>query len=263
MTGFADFHTHTTYSDGRNTPEEMVLRAIELGCPAVGLSGHSPMPFEDASRVEPFKREVARLKEAYRGVIDIYLGIEYDAYYTPISRDGFDYVIASVHYMRHGEEWIPTDWSLDRIRSDIKRFFGGDFLGFARRYYELCGGLADDGVVTVGHFDVISKNNTDGCLFDEDDPRYLALAFEAADRLIEKNAVFEVNTGAMFRYGKKTPYPSRAIMRHLRERGARVILAGDAHRAEGLCAEFETALEYIREAGFTAIETLPPAWRGK
>ena len=94
---FADFHTHTTYSDGRHTPEETVQTAIEMGCYAIGLSGHSPMPFEDTSRVEPFKAEVRRLREAYHGKIDIYLGIEYDWYYSPISKDDFDYLIASIH----------------------------------------------------------------------------------------------------------------------------------------------------------------------
>ena len=37
----ANFHTHTTYCDGKNTPEEMVQAAIALGMTAIGFSGHS------------------------------------------------------------------------------------------------------------------------------------------------------------------------------------------------------------------------------
>ena len=37
---FEDFHTHTTFCDGKNTPEEMVLAAIEKGMPRIGFSGH-------------------------------------------------------------------------------------------------------------------------------------------------------------------------------------------------------------------------------
>lgn len=259
---FADFHTHTTYSDGRHTPEEMVQTAIEMGCYAIGLSGHSPMPFEDTSRVEPFKAEVRRLREAYHGKIDIYLGIEYDWYYSPISKDDFDYLIASIHYMDNGGVWVPTDWDLPRLQSDLEHFYGGDFLAFARHYYELIGGVADEGPVTVGHFDVISKNNRDECLFAEDDPKYLALAFEAVDRLCEHDAVFEVNTGAMFRYGATRPYPSIPILRLIRERGAWLILAGDAHERDALCYRFAETMDYIKEAGFTSVETLPPMWHG-
>ena len=36
------FHTHTTFCDGKNTPEEMVVAAIEKGFVALGFSTHSP-----------------------------------------------------------------------------------------------------------------------------------------------------------------------------------------------------------------------------
>ena len=36
----SNYHTHTCFCDGKNTPEEMVLEAIRLGCPEIGFSGH-------------------------------------------------------------------------------------------------------------------------------------------------------------------------------------------------------------------------------
>ena len=39
-----NLHTHTTYCDGKNTAEEMVQKAIELGFKSLGFSGHAPMP---------------------------------------------------------------------------------------------------------------------------------------------------------------------------------------------------------------------------
>ena len=38
---FSNYHTHTAYCDGADTPEELVLEAIRLGCPEIGFSGHS------------------------------------------------------------------------------------------------------------------------------------------------------------------------------------------------------------------------------
>ena len=38
-----DLHVHTTFSDGENTPEEMVLSAISLGLDTIGFSDHAYM----------------------------------------------------------------------------------------------------------------------------------------------------------------------------------------------------------------------------
>ena len=44
----ADFHTHTTYCDGKNTPAEMVKAAYDMGFTDFGISGHG-----DYSPAEP------------------------------------------------------------------------------------------------------------------------------------------------------------------------------------------------------------------
>ena len=36
-----NLHTHTLFCDGRDTPEDMVLSAIEKGFSVLGFSGHS------------------------------------------------------------------------------------------------------------------------------------------------------------------------------------------------------------------------------
>ena len=38
-----DFHMHTTFCDGVNTPEEMVQAAIRLGMKRIGFSAHAPV----------------------------------------------------------------------------------------------------------------------------------------------------------------------------------------------------------------------------
>ena len=36
-----DLHTHTKYSDGATSPEEMVLAAIDMGLEEIGISDQS------------------------------------------------------------------------------------------------------------------------------------------------------------------------------------------------------------------------------
>ena len=64
----ADFHTHTTYCDGKNTPEEMVRAAIAKGMTKIGFSGHSHTAFDESycmstEGTEAYRQEIAALKE--------------------------------------------------------------------------------------------------------------------------------------------------------------------------------------------------------
>ena len=44
----SSYHTHTTFCDGKDSPEELVLEAIRLGCPEIGFSGHAHTAFDES-----------------------------------------------------------------------------------------------------------------------------------------------------------------------------------------------------------------------
>ena len=104
-----NMHTHTTFCDGKNTPDEMVRAAIEKGFTSIGFSSHANTVFHDSCEmhggVEDYKKEITRLKYVYCGVIEIYLGVELDPYAVGVmDMSGYDYRIASVHYStKNGE----------------------------------------------------------------------------------------------------------------------------------------------------------------
>ena len=64
MTVKANFHTHTIFCDGADTPEEMVIKAIELGFTQLGFSGH--MDADIHMDLPAYKREIARLQKKYQ-----------------------------------------------------------------------------------------------------------------------------------------------------------------------------------------------------
>ena len=81
----ADLHLHTVYCDGRNTPEEMVVSAIDKGFACIGFSGHSFVSFDpgcgmDDRAVAAYRKEILTLKETYKDRIRIFCGIELDSY---------------------------------------------------------------------------------------------------------------------------------------------------------------------------------------
>lgn len=238
-----DLHTHTVFCDGKNTPEEMVTAAIEKGLVRIGFSGHSPTFFDESycmskEGVKNYCAEISALKEKYKGQIEILCGIEQD-YYAAAATAPFDYVIGSVHYVKVGEEYLPVDESEQVLLRNVQKYFGGNIYAFAESYFATVGDvLRKTNADIIGHFDLISKFNEGGRLFDESHPRYVAAYKDAIDRLIPYGKPFEVNTGAISRGYRTHPYPSAAMLRYIAEKGGSVILSGDSHSAETLCYAF-------------------------
>lgn len=238
-----DLHVHTTFSDGRNTPEEMVLAAIAKGMTAIGFSDHSHTAFDTAycipkEKIPAYRQTIAALKEKYAGQIEILCGIEQD-FYSEEPADGYDYVIGSVHYVKVGEDYIPVDESPEILLDAVNLHFGGDFYALAEAYFGTVAQVAEKlRPQIIGHFDLITKFNEGGILFDESDPRYIAAWQATADRLLTAEIPFEINTGAISRGYRTAPYPAAPIREYLAARGAKFLLSSDSHRADTLCFGF-------------------------
>ena len=103
------YHVHTQFCDGRSSAEEMVLAAIENGFDSLGFSSHSNLPSRPElygmkkENVEPYCREVLRLKEVYKDKINIILGIEQDSFGDGRNQDAadcfteFNYLNSEIH----------------------------------------------------------------------------------------------------------------------------------------------------------------------
>ena len=107
----SNLHTHTTFCDGKSTAEEMVHSAIEKGFVSLGFSGHAYTPFELTSCMtdeDGYVKEINRLKEVYKKDIEIYLGIEEDAF-ALVNRSKYEYIIGSLHFLKVNGQILPFD----------------------------------------------------------------------------------------------------------------------------------------------------------
>ena len=250
-----NLHTHSTFCDGRNTPEEIVRHALSLGMDSIGFSGHSPMFYSALYKTllknnEGYRKEIARLKEKYKGQIHILCGLEIDMFAAE-GQASYDYVIGSFHYFRFGEEYVLFDSSKEAVAQIIDRYFGGDGLAYAKAYYESLATLpslmkAD----IIGHFDLITKHSENASFFDEDSPIYRKYALEALVALVEKNPIMEVNTGAIARGYRTTPYPSPFLLKEWHARGGEIVISSDCHNQDFLLCAYEDAIALSRECGF-------------
>jgi DNA polymerase (family 10) len=194
------FHVHTTYSDGQDSPQDVVRAARDLGWEYVGLSDHSrsATPGMSVEKALEQLELLERLAASERG-IRVFRGVESDILpdgsldYPPEILAKFDFVIASVHT----ELGLARDTQTRRVLRAVENPFTS----------------------ILGH-------PTSRLLFDQP-PMDLDLGavFEAAARC---GVAVEINGQP------KRMDPDGALIRLARDHGAMLCVDPDAHRIRSL-----------------------------
>lgn len=270
----ANYHTHTTYCDGGNSPREIIGEAVHLGMSELGFSGHSYTSIDESycmSRdgMQSYYDEIGSLAEEYCGKLKILLGIEMDYFSDPDDyRYDWDHIICSCHYIKKNGVIFPVDETEEILVNACEQLYDGDIYSLIADYYTEVGNVADvvragcisaessaDAKLIIGHFDLITKFNEGGRLFDESDQRYVDAWMGALDRLTDtaQNLIFEINTGAMSRGYRTAPYPARDILTEIARRGIPVVLSSDSHDKSTLMYGFDEAEKLVEELGLDRI----------
>jgi len=251
-----NLHTHTTFVDGKDTPEEIVVEAIHREFHSIGFSEHTYLKYSSfpnqltTEKIEIYKKEVAELKRKYQDKINIFCGLEYD-YYSQVNTDDFDYLIGSVHYLDCAGNIVTFDHGLKETVEYIDAHFGGNALNFAKEYFETVARLPEKGNFDIiGHFDLITKNNEKGKFIDVSSKEYLALGMEAIHALKGKIPLFEINTGAISRGYRTSPYPQMEFLKEFNRLGFGAVITSDCHDKAFIDCHFEEAKSLLEAAGF-------------
>ena len=240
---WSDFHVHTTFSDGKHTPEEMILSAIEKNMSAIGFSDHSYTWFDKTycipqEKQQTYVQEIRSLANQYKERISVFCGIEQDFYSEPPTNN-YDYIIGSVHYLKLGEEYVPVDENAQILINAAKKYFNGDMYGIVEEYFKTVTQVVEKtNADIIGHFDLITKFNDKFVLFDETSPRYRKATNNALEALLQKKRPFEINTGAISRGYKHMPYPAKEWIELIQRNGGTLFLSSDSHTKETLCYQF-------------------------
>lgn len=256
-----DFHTHTLYCDGNNTPREMVLAAIEKKMTAIGFTGHAYTSFDtewcmSLENTEKYISDINELKKEFADSIKIYCGAEWD-YYSDGPSGVFEYRIGSVHYIEREGIRKTVDENKENFSALVNKLYGGDYYACAEDYYRNVGNVfKKTGADIIGHFDLITKFNEGNLLFDTDNERYIKAWQSAADNLLEYKKPFEINTGAISRGYRTKPYPAADIIDYIGKRGGTFILSSDSHSVNTLLFGFDEWEKYITDKGYKLVDTV-------
>ena len=249
-----NFHTHSTWCDGKATPEEMVLGALARGFDTLGFSSHAMLPADPydwtltTATVQGYAAEIRALAERYAGRIRILTGVEADyvkgactpdrAAYASIRPD---YIIGSVHFVVAPDgAWVAVDNTPEILVADVRDHFRGRYEDFIRAYFEQQREMVRTcDFDIIGHPDLCRKFNGRLGYLDESAAWYRAELEATAEAFAASGRVVEVNTGAISRGWMDDAYPSAAFRDLLRARGVRFLLSSDAHAVEGLDCAFD------------------------
>ena len=267
-------HTHTIGFDGKNTEEEMVIQAQNVGIKQLGFSNHfivhnniinAPMyayakkgnyhtiyssSFEEA--IDKFLVHYQKIDELKKNSdIKLLKGMEVDFFDNPVWREGFekalqilkpDYLIGSAHFVEQDNILYNSH--------DLKAMPQAQQNMMIHKYWQNQRALASSKLFTfVAHLDLLKKVGLgQDQMWQEDE-------FKTVCEIKKSGLKVELNTSA-FNFGEE-PYPGKRIMNMLAEQNIPVLISDDAHNVARIGANFDKAESIAKSCGITNFYQLP------
>ena len=248
----ADVHMHTNFShDSESTPEEMVKGAIEKGLEVICFTDHYDKDKfewgpEDIFAPEEYFAHMIPLKEKYKGIIDVRIGVELglqpylkDYYREFVAKYPFDFVIGSVHsakkrdlaagslFEKYTDEEVYRI-TLEETLEDVKDFQAFDVLG---------------------HMDYVTRYGKQREK-EYSYHKYADLIDEILRTLIENGKGIELNMAGL-KYGLPYAHPHMDVLKRYRELGGEIITIGsDGHKPEHIAYDYHKVSEILTACNF-------------
>jgi histidinol-phosphatase (PHP family) len=261
-----NFHSHCTFCDGRSKPEDFVEAALAQKFRAYGFSSHSPLPFEttwnmSASDMPAYLHEIARLKEKFRGRIEIYAALEidyldetYNASIPYFRSLPLDYRIGSLHFLPWQLPLEEANMScIDGCYNDfaeaVANRYNGDIRLIVKDFFESSMRMVEAGGFDIaGHIDKIYMNGSRHPGFDFSADWYRRPVAALLDLIAEKELIVEINTKNL--HSKNQIYPHISMFKELRQRNIPVVVNSDCHFTALVNDGRAEALALLKESGF-------------
>ncbi len=264
-----NFHLHSTGSDGRMSPEEVVKEAVAANISFMCFTDHYPRPKEQEEKKwltnnfhsEQYKQEIKRLQEVYKSQIDIGFGVEMDWFEevpdwirAQIEKNKFDYVIGSVHLLKLKGTYYNFDFGNDNDEKlNVVIQAAGSIEKIIEAYYHQLRLMIKSRMYDcVGHFDYIKRHNANSRFFSEDAEFYKKEVLETLDILAKSGMAMEINLRGLTK-SPKAQYPSMWILKEAKKRNIPITIGSDAHTQGQVGDLLEKGYELAKQAGYSEI----------
>lgn len=264
-----NLHTHSTYSDGKSSPSEIVEEARRQGLQAIGFSEHGPLPFPTCfaiprDKMQSYVNEIRNLQKENHDTIEVLCALEMD-YITNSTYNfaetknqyGLDYIIGGLHLVGQSadpdELWFTDGPDYKTYDQGLERFFGNDIRRAVRRFYDQTNEMIENEQFDIiAHFDKIKMHNRER-FFHEDEQWYRDMTLETLDLIKQKGLIMEVNTRGIYKKRCDTLFPSPWILKEAYAMKIPAIISTDAHHYSEISYCFEEASAALKQAGYKSI----------
>lgn len=206
-----DWHTHSTFSDGENTPEEIVKTAISLKLGLIAITDHVN---KKTNWLDDFKIEIDRLKNKYHDKIVILSGFEAKAINLQGDIDArlefyekVDIILGAIHRIPTKNGFIPQE--------EISSRKDEAFRNWRKTMISL---------INNPNADIIAHPTN--LLLKHDIIIPTTTKKEIAELAKQKNKIFEINV--------KYQVPDKDFFDLLKENDVPLVIGTDAHNIEEL-----------------------------
>ena len=264
------YHTHTNFSDGRNSLEELIDHAKEIGLTELGISDHlivhkdmkqsrsqaslqkyyAPYIYNDSFKeiLPKFQKHCDEIHQlGRRKNIRLLVGFEvdfftYDGWLEEfkefISQLDYDYLLTGNHFLfdEKGEDLFNID-DLKKIYPDSSCY--GDFI--VRHFATLKQAVLSRMFNFLAHIDYIRRLGDDVCGQD----MFVAQKTEVLKTLAATDTGIEVSTKGLRKDGYTYPYGW--MLQEIANLGIKVVLSDDAHRVNELADHFADAEKMLEQ----------------
>jgi len=260
-----NFHFHSTGSDGKLSPEEVVELAIKLNFKHICFTDHSCTPnTEDI--IKPFLNnhskeyleEFRKVKEKFGKKIKIYLGIELNWLEDYVewtknetAKGSYDFILGSVHHLKNKDgKYAELMFPEEDFQIFVKQF---GIKKLISEYYEQTRKMAKSGLFdSIGHFDLIKMYNKDSKYFDENSDFYRKEIIKTLEEIKKSGICIEINTSG-FRRIRDEQYPSLWILKEMKKMEIPITLGSDGHKEEQFDFGLERGILVAKEAGYDSV----------
>jgi histidinol-phosphatase (PHP family) len=265
---YFNYHTHSVYCDGSDTPEAIIKEAIHQNMSAIGFSGHAPLPIDNnycirEDKLDEYKTEIRSHQKKYADRINIFLGLEVD--YVPGIMSNFsnlqnrlalDYIIGSVHLVKEtksGDLWF-IDGPETNYTKGLTNIFHDNIELAVQKYYEQVSEMIHlEKPTIIGHIDKVKMNNK-GRFFSEDEKWYKDLLNQTLKIASKENSIIEVNTRGIYKKRSPSLYPGIQALEEIYRLEIPVTISSDAHKPHELTLYFPETIMILKDIGFKKIK---------
>lgn len=246
---FYDSHMHTPLcKHAWGEPEEYAAQALKAGLKGIIFTCHCPMPNGYWPTVRMAEGEfdtyvslVQRAAEAYKGKLDVGLGLESEFFPGAEKwieqlhqRADFDYLLGGLH-------WQAKEY--------LAKYEIGTIENFRRIYFDHLALSAETGLYDcVAHPDLVKNYHPDSWCF----AIIKNTVATSLDRIAKTGVAMELNTSGLNKsYAEMNP--GNEMLRMMAERKIPVVIGSDSHKALRVGEHFITALNNLAEAGYEEV----------